>query len=135
MKKPWYIDGLRFKCTGCGRCCTGEPGAVFLLNEEINSIANSLQLTREEFIYKYTRILDGHLALIEDAATFDCIFLKNNKCSIYKERPSQCRKYPWWKELIKRQEDWEKEKERCEGIDHVDGDLFTFVEIRRLVKE
>ena len=21
--EPWYKDGLRFKCTGCGDCCTG----------------------------------------------------------------------------------------------------------------
>ena len=22
-QEPWYKDGLRFKCTGCGDCCTG----------------------------------------------------------------------------------------------------------------
>ena len=28
MSDPWYNDGLRFTCTRCGHCCTGEPGFV-----------------------------------------------------------------------------------------------------------
>lgn len=27
-EKPWYSDGLNFKCTGCGKCCRW-PGQVF----------------------------------------------------------------------------------------------------------
>jgi len=25
-KEPWYKDGLKFSCSGCGDCCTGAPG-------------------------------------------------------------------------------------------------------------
>src|SRR5438105_3224904 len=28
--EPWYQDGLRFSCTRCGHCCTGEPGFVWV---------------------------------------------------------------------------------------------------------
>ena len=26
----WYADGLRFTCTQCGNCCTGQPGFVWI---------------------------------------------------------------------------------------------------------
>ena len=26
MSEPWYQDGLQFRCTRCGNCCTGAPG-------------------------------------------------------------------------------------------------------------
>ena len=28
----WYHLGLRFQCTGCGDCCTGAPGYVWINN-------------------------------------------------------------------------------------------------------
>ena len=49
-KSPWYKDGLQFKCTGCGKCCTGAPGAVWLKPHEIDTIAAYLKITKEEFI-------------------------------------------------------------------------------------
>ena len=33
--KPWYAEGLRFKCTECGQCCTGAPGYVWVNEEEV----------------------------------------------------------------------------------------------------
>jgi hypothetical protein len=36
---PWYKDGLRFTCTGCGDCCTGAPGYVWVNKEEIEALA------------------------------------------------------------------------------------------------
>ena len=39
MTKPWYADGLRFACTQCGNCCTGEPGFVWVNDAEIAAIA------------------------------------------------------------------------------------------------
>ena len=30
--EPWYRDGLRFQCTQCGNCCTGDPGVVWPYN-------------------------------------------------------------------------------------------------------
>ena len=32
---PWYGGGLRFTCTQCGNCCTGQPGYVWISKKEI----------------------------------------------------------------------------------------------------
>ena len=37
---PWYADGLRFTCTMCGKCCTGEPGYVWTTDEELAKSAS-----------------------------------------------------------------------------------------------
>ncbi len=39
---PWYQDGLRFTCTMCGKCCTGDPGYVWVTDEELAALAKFL---------------------------------------------------------------------------------------------
>src|SRR5262249_20146618 len=39
MPEPWYHEGLQFRCTRCGKCCTGEPGNVWENDDEIAAIA------------------------------------------------------------------------------------------------
>jgi len=114
----WYKNGLKFKCTGCGQCCTGEPGYVWLTPEEIDTIAAHLGISKEKFIKTYTRSVFGRLSLREDRVNFDCIFLKDKRCQIYTARPSQCRTFPWWKENISSPESWKEVSKRCEGVDH-----------------
>ena len=44
-RKEWYASGLRFTCeAGCGLCCTGAPGFVWVTAEEIADIAARLGL-------------------------------------------------------------------------------------------
>ena len=38
-QEPWYKEGLRFKCTECGKCCTGAPGYVWVNKEEVAEMA------------------------------------------------------------------------------------------------
>src|SRR5260370_17938696 len=42
MSEPWYKDGLRFTCTMCGDCCTGEPGYVWVDDDDLAAIADFL---------------------------------------------------------------------------------------------
>ena len=48
----WYKEGLKFKCTECGLCCTKEPGYVWLTDEDINTLSEGLELSRKEFLQK-----------------------------------------------------------------------------------
>lgn len=113
---PWYSEGLRFKCTECGQCCTGAPGYTWVTEEEVIAIADHLNLSIEEFSRSHLRVVNGRIALLEDPKNFDCIFLKNKKCTIYPVRPKQCRTYPWWTQNLQSKEDWEQASTYCEGI-------------------
>lgn len=116
-EQPWYHAGLRFECTGCGKCCTGSPGYVWVTEEEINAIAAYLKLPVDKFKRMYTRVKDGQNALTEKRAPYyDCIFLHDKKCTIYPVRPKQCGTFPFWKGLLSSKENWEEAAKSCEGI-------------------
>lgn len=113
---PWYKNGLRFECTGCGKCCTGSPGNVWIDETEVNLMAEHLEISKKIFTRRYTKKRDGRLSLVETKKDYACIFLKDNRCSIYEVRPQQCRTFPWWKENLKSEESWKAAASYCEGI-------------------
>ena len=45
----WWEEGLRFTCLGCGRCCRGEPGAIYFTPEEEAAMAAFLGVDVGEF--------------------------------------------------------------------------------------
>jgi len=130
-EKPWYHEGLKFKCTGCGGCCTGSPGYVFFTDEEAETMSAHLKISKDEFMKKYTRYFHGRYALKELSKTYDCIFLKDKKCTIYPVRPKQCRTFPWWVDQLKSKEAWEEAAARCEGINHCDAPIIPLEEIQK----
>jgi len=121
--EPWFSDGLRFHCTGCGKCCTGSPGYVYLSSADLDRLSSYFQLTREQFVEKYTRQIEDQYALLDRPKSYDCIFLKNNQCSVYEARPTQCRTFPWWIHHLRDPKDWEEAATRCEGINHSEAPL------------
>ena len=128
---PWYKKGLRFKCTECGKCCTGGPGYVWIDDTEVADMAAFLKITPKKFKMLYTRHAYGRLALTENKDTYDCVFLKDKKCSVYGARPKQCRKFPWWVQNLKSPESWKETAKTCEGIDHPDAPLINFEKIEK----
>ena len=128
-KSDEKFNSGRFKCTGCGKCCTGFDGQVWLSVTEIETLANRFKLSEEDFLAKYTYMI-GHRASLNQLPKeqgYDCIFLKDKKiCTIYEDRPRQCRTYPFWNWITDSEENWLAEKEHCEGIDHPDGELIQF---------
>jgi hypothetical protein len=129
-EEPWFDEGLRFKCTGCGKCCTGSPGYVFLSQTDLQNLANHFSLTEEEFVKKYTRLIDGQYALLDMEGSYDCVFLKNNQCTVYEARPIQCRTFPWWVQHLRDPQDWQEAALRCEGINHPDAPLVPSIKIQ-----
>ncbi len=127
--EPWYSEGLRFKCTGCGKCCTGSGGYVFLTPKDLEQLANHLSISPETFRSKYTQKVDDRLALIDKPHTDECIFLENQKCTVYDARPSQCRTFPWWIYNLRSPKSWQDAASRCEGINHKDAPLIPLPKI------
>lgn len=129
-QEPWYHEGLNFKCTGCGQCCTGAPGYVWVTEQDIIAMANYLNLSLDEFSNRYIRIVNGKYSLREVGLHNDCVFLENKKCRLYDVRPKQCRTFPFWPKLLKSKEEWEKAAKYCEGISK-EAPLVTLSEISR----
>ncbi len=127
----WFEkEGLRFKCTGCGKCCTGSPGYVYLSQMDLERLAEHFQLTPVEFAKKYTRLVDGVYALLDKPNSGDCIYLENNKCKVYESRPLQCQTFPWWIHNLREKSDWEEAGKHCEGINHPEAPLISPVVIQ-----
>jgi Fe-S-cluster containining protein len=132
MSTPWYADGLRFTCTRCGKCCTGEPGFVWVNDEEVQAIAERLELSLEEVQGRFTRMLHGRRTLKEKLNN-DCIFYDSESgCTIYEIRPRQCRTWPFWESNLKSQETWDRTEQVCPGSG--EGELIPLEEITRRLK-
>jgi Fe-S-cluster containining protein len=129
MEKPWYQDGLRFRCTRCGNCCTGAPGYVWVEPEEIEAIAEFRREALPEFEGVYTRLVLGERSLREKA-NGDCVFYDREQgCTIYPVRPKQCRTWPFWESNVKTPKAWERTCQVCPGSGQ--GDLIAAEEITR----
>lgn len=115
---PWYVEGLRFSCRQCGRCCQGPGGFVWLTEPEANRIAEVLHLPRATFGKRFLRRVCGALALV-DGANGDCPFLDPKRgCKIYAVRPAQCKTYPWWPEVVEDEAAWTDAGRNCPGVGH-----------------
>ncbi len=127
QKDYWFKDGLKFSCQGCGKCCKGPGGYVWLNDEEALGFADKLNITKEQFYKKFIRLAYGKLSLIDNMQG-DCIFMNDDgKCKHYEQRPQQCRTFPWWPEILVDKETWDSNLYNCPGIGI--GRLFSQEEI------
>lgn len=130
--QPWYADGLHFTCTMCGKCCTGEPGYVWVTDEELRAIAAFRNEPVEEVTALYTRKAKGRRTLREKA-NGDCVFYDRQAgCTVYPVRPPQCRTWPFWASNVESPEAWERTEGLCPGSGQ--GELIPAEEITRRVK-
>lgn len=130
--EPWYKDGLRFTCTMCGKCCTGDPGFVWVTDEEVAALAKFVGDSVAEFRAVYTRQARGRRTL-KEKANGDCVFYDRAKgCTVYPVRPAQCRTWPFWASNLKSPADWERTEGACPGSGQ--GELIPVEEIVRRVK-
>ena len=65
----------------------------------------------------------------------DCIFYRAEeaRCSIYGVRPSQCRLFPFWTEVMRSEGSWASYAKSCPGMN--DGRLYSASEIEALLRE
>ena len=128
VEQFWYQDGLSFECTGCGRCCTGAPGHVWVSEPEVERLAKRLQVSVEEFGRQYLRLARGRLSLVEKL-NGDCVFWeKSAGCTVYEDRPDQCSSWPFWHGNLTSREDWDEVSEDCPGCNR--GAHWNLVQIQ-----
>ena len=147
--EPWYAGGLKFTCTQCGNCCSGKPGHVWISHEEIERLAEYLQLTPAETVEQFCRKVEGGFSLREHRNRFgeyDCVFLRTEPeapppegdkpafrrryCGIYPVRPLQCRTWPFWDTNLGSEKAWKEAARTCYGMDR--GRKFSLKVIHEL---
>lgn len=130
MPDPWYQDGLRFRCTMCGNCCTGAPGVVWVSVEELQAIADFRGEPLNECRDLHTRRIRGQGRSLREKANGDCVFYDRAQgCTIYPVRPGQCRTWPFWESHVATPEAWQRTCKVCPGSGQ--GDLIPVEEITR----
>ncbi|QTA87506.1 YkgJ family cysteine cluster protein [Desulfonema magnum] len=121
MPKKWSYDrtyffdeGIQFECQGCGVCCTGSPGTVYVDKSEIACIAEFLGISVPDFTKKYLYPYKNSHTIREDSE-WRCLFYDNG-CEIYPVRPMQCRTFPFWFDNLRSEEKWKRISQECPGI-------------------
>jgi Fe-S-cluster containining protein len=112
MDECFYETGLRFQCQKCSGCCRGEPGYVFLQEDDIDRLAGRRSLTRDLFLERCCRVVDmgiERLYSLKEKKNFDCLFWESG-CSVYEDRPVQCSR------LLESEEAWMAESKNCPGM-------------------
>ncbi len=133
-RTPWYRDGLAFRCTQCGDCCSGEPGFVFVNAKEIADLAAFMELDVETFERKFVRRVGRRKSLVE-YPDGDCILLdpETRRCSVYQARPTQCRTWPFWSGNLKSRRAWQETCEVCPGAGT--GEVYSLESIEAIRKQ
>lgn len=80
-------------CTTCANCCkTVHPT---LSDEEVDRLAHRLGIERQRFIERYLEKGEAGDDNPWRMRSAPCPFLKDNQCTLYEDRPSDCRRYPY----------------------------------------
>jgi Fe-S-cluster containining protein len=106
---------LRFECQrGCVNCCD-QQGFVYLTEADLKRAAKFVGMParafEEKFVYRTKRSLR-----FRKPRDKQCPFLEGHGCSIHPAKPTQCRTFPFWPELVEDRAAWKKTGEFCPGI-------------------
>jgi len=113
-----YPTAVRFHCIKCGICCgdTKEKNRhVLLLRTEAEQIAKTTLQPISKFAVK---IKDRTPYSYEMKKSEDgkCVFLEEDRCTIYSLRPLICRFYPFELKVLRNQKYTFLYTEECPGI-------------------
>ena len=107
--------GLRFECQpGCTACCE-QKGFVNLTEADIPRAAQFLGMTPAAFERKYVFRTKNRRRLRVPRDS-QCSFLRDGGCSIHPAKPTQCRVFPFWPELVESRQEWRRTARYCPGM-------------------
>ncbi len=105
-------EGLRFECQpGCTACCE-QKGFVYLTEDDIPRAAQFLGMTTAAFERKFVFRTKNRRRLRVPRDS-QCTFLRDGGCSIHPAKPTQCRVFPFWPELLESRPEWLKAARYC----------------------
>jgi Fe-S-cluster containining protein len=116
-----YPKGVWFECSGCGLCCGDTPTKtrhILLLQQDAERIATQVNKPISSFARRTSGKGPYSFEVCKDPDTGRCIFLKNNQCTIYAQRPLICRFYPFQLTKDVKEAFVFRETSECPGIRH-----------------
>jgi len=130
----YQLTPLRFECTQCGKCCTGNQNHyIAVSDDEVTAIYRQLGISKKWFLKRYMQRQHDIYQGIKLEKNGRCPFLlTGGLCKIYDVRPTQCKTYPYWPELVNSKSAWLAESKRCEGINR--GKKVTKSHIRKMLQ-
>jgi len=109
------MTGLKFECQrGCTNCCQ-QKGFVYLTEADLAGMARYVGMSRPDFERRYVYRTKNLMRLRVPRET-QCPFLREGGCSIHPAKPTQCRIFPFWPELVDSKREWRKTAAWCPGI-------------------
>jgi len=109
------IAVLRFECQpGCTNCCEVQ-GFVYLTEQDLDQAAEFTGMSKRAFERSYVYRTKNFLRLRKPRDS-QCHFLVEGGCRLHPAKPTQCRLFPFWPELVERRREWKKTARHCPGI-------------------
>jgi Fe-S-cluster containining protein len=105
---------------------------VYLRKKDLEILVSRLKMRYTDFIRAYCRWIpagggEEQLSL-KEKSNYDCIFWKEG-CTVYEDRPLQCRTYPFWPSMLDSEETWDSMS--CSGMGR--GVMHSFREIESVL--
>ncbi|GAB4148776.1 MAG: hypothetical protein Fur0037_17110 [Planctomycetota bacterium] len=111
---------FEFRCLRSGNCCSVPGGVVRVDAGEKARIAANLGLDPRAFESRYLGP-DGRT--LKEGLGGRCVFLEDGAraaCGIYAVRPSRCREWPYWPELLEDERLLRHAFRTCPGLERRD---------------
>jgi len=93
-----YPANVSFTCNKCGLCCgdtTQKTRHILLIRSEAEKIAKIVNQPVKQFADPIEGKVPYIYEMHKKAEDGKCLFLQNNRCTIYSHRPLICRFYPF----------------------------------------
>jgi hypothetical protein len=109
------MDSVRFQCQpGCTNCCD-QNGFVYLTEEDLVRAAEFTGMSAAAFEKKYVYRTRNEMRFRKPRKK-QCSFLEGHGCGIHPAKPTQCRTFPFWPEIVERKLTWNRTARYCPGI-------------------
>jgi Fe-S-cluster containining protein len=89
---------------------------VYLTEDDLRRAAEFIGMTPEAFEKKFV-YRTRHFLRLRKPRGSQCHFLFDSGCSIHPAKPTQCRVFPFWPELVENRKAWRAARVYCPGIE------------------
>lgn len=111
-----FPPGIKWMCLRCAMCCSDTPDherKIMMLEEEAVAISKATGLKIDKFTRQLKTSYYSREMLKKEGK---CLFLKDNICEIYNNRPLICNFYPFGLNKLNSQFTFLLTEESCKGL-------------------